>query len=517
MLAERLSRIGPSPALEVVQAAEQLRRSGVDVADLSIGEPDFATPEHVKAAARAAIDANLTKYTANAGIAELRAAIVARYRHDFAVEFSEGETIVTAGGKQALFNAMLALVGPGDEVITHAPGWPTIVEQVRLADATPVIVRAHADQAFALGAAMFVDAITPRTRAIVINSPCNPTGAVISEEALANVAEAAAARGIWVVLDLCYEHIVFDGRAHNLARVLVRRMRDRTVLAGSASKAYAMTGWRCGWAVAPAPVIAACNAIQSHSTSNVSSISQWAALAALDGAPAVRAADAGRDQERRDLALAWLSRDTRLRCHQPAGAFYLFADIGDLLSPTGLGPRASSPRPCSTSNTWLSWPARPSMRRGSSASRWRRLVADCGPGSSACTGSSRPSSATVGSRTRGGEPAMTPDMLERLRAIVGADHVHLDEAMLEEASIDGLGKLPHRPDVVVRPVPPARSPTCCARATSGECRSSRAVPARAIPAGPSPPRAAWCCRWPAWIGSSRSTSPTCWLSSSPTC
>jgi aspartate aminotransferase len=336
MLADRLSRIGPSPALAVVQAADRLRRAGVDVADLSIGEPDFATPIHVRAAAHEAIDAGFTKYTANAGMAELRAAIVARYREDFGVEYGEAEAIVTAGGKQALFNAMLALVGPGDEVITHAPGWPTIPEQVRLAEATPVVVRAHADEQFALRAEAFIDAITPRTRAIVINSPCNPTGAVITEEALAEVAEAAAVKGIWVVLDLCYERIVFDGRAHNLARVLDRRVRDRMVLAGSASKAYAMTGWRCGWAIAPAPVIAACDAIQSHSTSNVSSVSQRAALAALTGPQACVAQMRDEYRQRRDLVMGWLARDPRLRCHAPGGAFYLFLDIGDLLSPSGL-------------------------------------------------------------------------------------------------------------------------------------------------------------------------------------
>jgi aspartate aminotransferase len=269
-------------------------------------------------------------------MAELRAAIVARYREDFGVEYGEAEAIVTAGGKQALFNAMLALVGPGDEVITHAPGWPTIPEQVRLAAATPVLVRAHADEQFALRPEAFIDAITPRTRAIVINSPCNPTGAIVAEEALAEVAGAAAARGVWILVDLCYERLVFDGRAHNLARVLAERARERAVLAGSASKAYAMTGWRCGWALGPAPVIAACNAIQSHSTSNVSSISQRAALAALAGPQECVAQMRDEYQQRRDLARGWLSRDPRLRCHTPAGAFYLFVDIGDLLSPSGL-------------------------------------------------------------------------------------------------------------------------------------------------------------------------------------
>lgn len=335
-LSPRLSQVGPSPALRVVAAADALRRAGADVVDLSVGEPDFATPDHVVAAAHAAIDAGFTKYTANAGLRELRAAVVAHYAALYGIEVSEPETLITAGGKQALYNAMVALFGPGDDVVLHSPGWPTIPEQVRLAGARPVVVRTHADEHFALRADALVAAITPRTRGIVINSPCNPTGTVMREDELAALAGEAAARGIWIVLDLCYEQIVFDHRPHALPRVLVERLRDRAVLAGSTSKSYAMTGWRCGWAIGPADLMAACNAVQSHSTSNVSSIAQHAALAALTGPQDCVRRMREAYRERRDLALAAIGRDTRLRCTVPDGAFYLFVDVGGLLSPDGV-------------------------------------------------------------------------------------------------------------------------------------------------------------------------------------
>ena len=264
-------------------AAERLRKQGMDVVDLGAGEPDFPTPEHVKAAAHDAINANFTKYTPNAGTGELRAAICARYKTDYGVDYAESQVIVTAGGKQSLANVALSLFGAGDEVITHSPGWPTIPEQIKLSDATPVIVRAHADDGFTLHADAFIEAITPRTRGIILNSPCNPTGALISESELTKVARAAAAKGIWVVMDLCYEKLIYEPVPHNLPGVLARELGDRFVISGSASKAYSMTGWRCGWAIGPKDVIAACGALQSHQTSNVCSITQKAVVVALTG------------------------------------------------------------------------------------------------------------------------------------------------------------------------------------------------------------------------------------------
>jgi aspartate aminotransferase len=336
MLAERTTRISVSPTMKVAAEALRLKADGVDVIDLGAGEPDFPTPEHVANAAHAAIDAHFTKYTTNSGTDELKRAVCARYREDYGVEYAPAETIITAGGKQALYNAAMCLFGSGDEVITHLPGWPTLVEQIKLSDATPLIVRTQAEDGFRVRAEAILAAITPRTRGIVINSPGNPTGALIAEADMAAIADAAATRGIWILLDLCYEKLIYDGTPHNLPRILAERMRDHTVLCGSASKAYAMTGWRCGWALGPAPLIGACNALQSHSTSNVSSITQKAAVAALTGPQDCVTDMLDEYRRRRDQLCAWLSADPRLRLSTPAGAFYLFPDISELLSPDGL-------------------------------------------------------------------------------------------------------------------------------------------------------------------------------------
>jgi len=331
-LADRTTRIATSPTMKVTATVDRLRRSGVEVIDFGAGEPDFNTPDLVKGAGHSALDANFTRYTPVAGIADLKRAICDRYQADYGVDYKESEVIVTAGGKQALFNAALSLFGPGDEVITHAPYWPTLTEQIKLADATPVLARTYPEDGFAIRATTILDAITPRTRGIIVNSPCNPTGALISEADLGAIATVAARQGIWIVVDLCYEKLIYDTVPHNLPRVLAEKCRDLTVLCGSASKAYAMTGWRCGWALGPAPVIAAAGAIQSHATSNVTSITQKAAVQALTGPQGTVTAMLDEYRERRDLLHEWLTADPRLRCRKPGGAFYMFIDISDALS-----------------------------------------------------------------------------------------------------------------------------------------------------------------------------------------
>ena len=336
MLGNRTGRVTASMTQEVSLEAERLRRRGIDVVDLGAGEPEFPTPLHVKSAGVSAISEDRTKYTTNAGIYELRQAICDRYLADYGVTYDVSEVIVSAGGKQALFNVAMALCNPGDEVLTHAPGWPSIVEQVKLVDATPVIVRTHAEDGFALRASSVIDLLTPRTKVIVINSPGNPTGALVSERELSVVAEAVARRGIWIVLDLCYEQLIYDGTPHNLPKVLDARVRDRAVLVGSVSKSYAMTGWRCGWAIGPASLVAACNAVQSHTTSNVSSISQYASIAALSGSQECVFEMREAYRSRRDQLLDWLESEPRIRCVRPGGAFYLFPEVSELLSPDRL-------------------------------------------------------------------------------------------------------------------------------------------------------------------------------------
>lgn len=335
-LAARTARIATSPTMKVTATVDQLRRSGVEVIDFGAGEPDFGTPDAIGSAGHQAIDEHFTKYTPVSGIADLRRAICERYHADYGVQYRESEVMATAGGKQALFNTALALFGPGDEVITHAPYWPTLTEQVKLADATPVIVQTRPEDGFAIRPGPMLAAITPRTRGIIVNSPCNPTGALIAEADLALIAAEAARRGIWIVVDLCYEKLIHDDTPHNLPAVLRRECPELTVLCGSASKAYAMTGWRCGWALAPAEVIAAAAAIQSHATSNVSSITQKAVVEALRGSQAPVAAMRDAYRHRRDRLCAWLGAEPRLRFTTPAGAFYLFVDVSRALSPGGL-------------------------------------------------------------------------------------------------------------------------------------------------------------------------------------
>jgi len=334
-LADRTARIATSQTMKVTATVDRLRRAGVEVIDFGAGEPDFGTPDFINAAAKQAIDQHFSKYTPVGGTAELKRAICARYDADYGVEYHDNQVIACAGGKQALFNTALALFGPGDEVVLHAPYWPTLLEQVKLAEATPVVVHTSAADGFAVTADAMLRAVTPRTRGILINSPCNPTGALISEPDLAAIAQEASRRGIWIVLDLCYEKLIYDQTPHNLPAVLQQRCPDLAVICGSASKAYAMTGWRCGWSVGPAEVIAAQSAIQSHATSNVSSITQKAVTAALTGSQEPVALMLNEYRQRRDHLHEWLTADPRIRCVKPAGAFYMFPDLSEILAVAG--------------------------------------------------------------------------------------------------------------------------------------------------------------------------------------
>jgi aspartate aminotransferase len=334
--AQRMSQVSVSATLKVAAEAERLRRAGHSVVDFSAGEPDFPTPEHVKAAAKTAIDDNFTRYTAAAGMPELRDAVCARYKSDYGVDISAAEVLMTVGGKQALFNAALALVDPGDEVVTHAPYWPTIPEQVKLVGGVPVIVPTKSEEGFAVKAEAIIAAMTPRTKAVILNSPGNPTGALIDEGAVAAIAEETARRGIWIIVDLCYEQLIYEPVPHNLPKVIFDRNRERAVLAGSASKSYAMTGWRCGWTVAPKALTSVFNVIQGQTTSNITSITQKAALAAINGPQTAVHTMLEEYRRRRDNIHEWLTAHPAIQCVKPKGAFYLFPDISGLLSPGGV-------------------------------------------------------------------------------------------------------------------------------------------------------------------------------------
>src|SRR5215216_6692421 len=336
MFAQRLASVAPSATLKVAAEAERLRRAGFNVVDFSAGEPDFPTPEHVKRAGKAAIDANFTRYTVVAGIPELREAVCKRYKTDYGIDITPTEVLCTVGGKQALFNTAMALFNDGDEVITHAPFWPTIPEQVKLVGAVPVIIQTKAEDAFAVHAEAVINAITPKTKAIILNSPGNPTGGLIPEATVRRIGEVAATKGIWTIVDLCYEQLIYEPVPHNLPKALFETNRERTVLCGSASKAYAMTGWRCGWTIAPKEVTSAFNTIEGQTTSNITSVTQKAALAALTGPQDAVKSMLDEYRRRRDSIHAWLTVNPGIQCVKPSGAFYLFPDISGLLSPDGV-------------------------------------------------------------------------------------------------------------------------------------------------------------------------------------
>jgi aspartate aminotransferase len=334
--ASRMGRVAPSPTLKVAAEADRLRRAGVDVVDFGAGEPDFPTPANVAAAAHRAIDAGHTKYTPSAGAADVREAVCHRAREDYGITFTPAEVLVTAGAKQALYNTAVVLFDDGDEVITHSPFWPTIVDQVLLCGATPVLARGRRERGFVVEAGEILDRVTPKTKAIILNTPCNPSGAVMAEETVAAIADHCAKTGVWIIVDLTYDKLIYEPVAHNMVKVLSDRHRERSVVCSSASKAYAMTGWRAGWTLGPKEFITACNTVQGHATSNVSSITQKALVEALTGPQ--DAVDTMRDEYRgrRDETLGWLTEDPRVECLRPGGAFYLFPYVAELLAPCGV-------------------------------------------------------------------------------------------------------------------------------------------------------------------------------------
>ena len=324
LLSDRALSLKPSSTVAVTSRALELRRQGVDVISMSVGEPDFDTPAHVKAAAIAAIESGKTKYTAVNGIPELREAISAKFARENGLSYAPDCVTVTSGGKQALFNAFMALLNPGDEVLIPAPYWVSYPEMVALTGAVPVAVPTTPESGFQLDPQALEARVTPRTRMIVLNSPGNPTGAVFTPEVLEAVAGVAQRHGLIIVTDEMYEHLVYDAEQVSIGLYAP----EHTLTINGASKAYAMTGWRIGYAGGPRGVIAAMNALQSQSTSNASSVSQYAALAALEGHEATaRFIDMARGayRERRDVIVAGLNA-LGLPTPTPQGAFYVMAN-----------------------------------------------------------------------------------------------------------------------------------------------------------------------------------------------
>jgi aspartate aminotransferase len=333
-LADRIQRIEVSATMAVVNEAEKLRAAGVDVVDFGAGEPHFATPQHIKDAAILAIQQNFTKYTPVAGIAELRDSIVHRHNVDFDSDYKREEVIASVGGKHALFNAMQVLVDHGDEVILPVPYWVSFKDMIRYSGGKPVLVAADEARDFALSATMIERAITPRTKLIILNSPCNPSGAVMSPEDMTAIVRLAHQRGIYVISDECYVYLNFTGKRFSAGSL--REAKEHLLVVGSLSKTYAMTGWRLGYTMAPAPIVSAMSKLQSQQTSNPTSIVQKAAVAALKGPQECVDQMLAEYIVLRDHVLEGLRTIPGLRCVKPQGAFYVYPNISGFLGRSGL-------------------------------------------------------------------------------------------------------------------------------------------------------------------------------------
>ena len=335
LIADRLNRISPSQTIAISTKARALKAEGRDIISLSAGEPDFDTPIHIKQAAIAAINAGDTKYTDVAGTAALRQAIVAKFKRDSGIDYKPEEIIVSTGGKQVIFNAMLATVQAGDEVVIPTPCWVSYPDIVALAEGKPVFVPCSQNNGFKMRAEDLEAAITPKTKWVFLNSPSNPTGAAYSAADLRPICDVLLKHpNVWVFTDDIYEKLVYDGFKPATIAEVEPRLRDRTLTMNGCSKAYAMTGWRIGYAGAPLALIKAMDKLQSQSTSNTSSVSQAAAVAALNGPEDDIAKMVEVYKERRDLVVGMLNAAPGIVCSKPEGAFYVFPSMQGCIGKT---------------------------------------------------------------------------------------------------------------------------------------------------------------------------------------
>lgn len=337
-LSEALGRIQPSATVAVTRKAADLKRAGRDVIALAAGEPDFDTPRHVRDAAIAAINAGKTRYTNVDGIPELKEAVAAKFRRDNGLDVTAADCFVAAGGKQIIFNALLATLNPGDEVVIPVPFWVSYPEIVRLCDAKPVFAVADATTGFKLKPEALEAAITPRTKWLILNTPSNPTGAAYSADELRGLAEVLMRHPhVHILTDDIYEALVYDGGAFATVAQVEPALQPRTLTMNGVSKSHAMTGWRIGYCTGPRDLLGAMLKLQSQSTTNPSSISQWAAVEALNGPQDFLAEWRRIFQERRDLVVRGLNANTGLDCLTPEGAFYVFPSVQNLLGKTSAG------------------------------------------------------------------------------------------------------------------------------------------------------------------------------------
>lgn len=335
IVAKRLSRIKPSPTLAVAAKAKELKAAGQDVIGLGVGEPDFDTPDNIKEAAKAAMDSGETKYTAVPGTPELRQAVADKFKRENELDYTAEEVVVGTGGKQILYNALMASVNPGDEIIIPAPYWVSYPDMALLAEGEPVFVECTQENEFKLQAADLEAAITPKTKWLILNSPSNPTGSAYTYDEMKAITDVLLNHPhVWVMSDDMYEHLVYDDFKFVTPAQVEPKLKDRTLTINGVSKAYAMTGWRIGYAGGPVELIKAMTKIQSQSTSNPSSVSQAAALEALNGDQSFLPERAKVFKERRDRVVAMLNDAEGLKCHTPEGAFYVYASCEGCMGKT---------------------------------------------------------------------------------------------------------------------------------------------------------------------------------------
>ncbi|MCK4203731.1 pyridoxal phosphate-dependent aminotransferase [Brucella pituitosa] len=331
-LADALSRVKPSATIAVSQKARELKAKGKDVIGLGAGEPDFDTPDNIKQAAIDAINRGETKYTPVAGIPELRQAIVAKFKRENGLDYKPEQVIVGTGGKQILFNAFMATLNPGDEVIVPAPYWVSYPEMVAINGGTPVFVNTKIEDNFKLTAADLEKAITPKTKWLIFNSPSNPTGSAYTEAELKALTEVLVRHPqVWILTDDMYEHLVYGDFVFTTPAQVEPSLYDRTLTMNGVSKAYAMTGWRIGYAAGPLQLIKAMDMVQGQQTSGACSIAQWAAVEALNGTQDFIPENKKIFQARRDLVVSMLNQATGIHCPTPEGAFYVYPSCAGLI------------------------------------------------------------------------------------------------------------------------------------------------------------------------------------------
>ncbi|PLK72324.1 aspartate aminotransferase [Rhizobium sp. TH135] len=334
-LADALSRIKPSATIAVTQMARELKAQGKDVISLSVGEPDFDTPQNIKDAAVAAIARGETKYTPVAGIPELRKAIADKFKRENGLDYKPEQVIVGTGGKQILFNAFMATINPGDEVVIPAPFWVSYPEMIALCGGTPVFVETTIENNFKLTAEQLDKAITPKTKWFMFNSPSNPSGAAYSKDELKALTDVLMKHShVWVLTDDMYEHLVFGDFVYYTPAQVEPALYERTLTMNGVSKAYAMTGWRIGYAAGPLPLIKAMDMIQGQQTSGACSVAQWAAVEALNGPQDFITESKKAFEERRDLVVSMLNQASGIVCPKPEGAFYVYPSCAALIGKT---------------------------------------------------------------------------------------------------------------------------------------------------------------------------------------